>query len=79
MPVAVPAAPANLPVALLPSCVIIFPTVIPVSVIVVLNPILTLLELILNESLSRGISSEFVTKGGFTKLTVPVPSLNLAL
>ena len=80
LPVAVPPVPANLPVALLPSWEIIFPTVTPASDIVVLNPILILLELILNESLSKGgISSEYVNKGGFTKLILPTLSLNLAL
>ena len=59
LPFAVPADPTKLPVALLPYCWFVFPYVTAASDIVVLNPILILLELILNESLSKGgISSE---------------------
>ena len=80
LPFAVPASPANLAVALLPSWEIILPTVTPVSDIVVLNPILILLEATDNESFNKGgISSACVTKGGFVKLTFPVLVLNFAL
>ena len=50
LPFAVPAVPTKLPLALLPYCWIVFPNVTPESDIVVLNPILILLELILNAS-----------------------------
>ena len=80
LPVAVPPEPTNLPVALLPCCEIKFPIVTAVSDIVVLNPTLILFDLISRESLSKGAtSSEYVNKGGFVKLIVPVKFLNTAL
>ena len=58
----------------------VFPNVTPASDIVVLNPILILLELILNASPVNGaIVSEYVNKGGLWKLIDPDCEVNSAL